>query len=103
MTPELMEAGARVSEAMAQRQHANAGMSGGRAASYGRVVQSGELRPHGDPELGVEVAQGLVHEVDDRLPDHGPPNRDALALTARQHSGPSLQEFPKPERAPWPP
>ena len=43
MTPELMEAGARVREAMAQRQHANAGMSGGRAASYGRVVQSGEL------------------------------------------------------------
>ena len=43
MTPELMEAGARVREAMAQRQHANAGMSGGRAASYGRVVQQGEL------------------------------------------------------------
>jgi urea transport system ATP-binding protein len=43
MTPELMEAGARVREALANKQDASAGTSGGRAASYGRVVEDGVL------------------------------------------------------------
>jgi len=42
MTPELMEAGARVREAMEAKKR-GPGSSGGREASYGRVVQQGEL------------------------------------------------------------
>ncbi|KQU74913.1 MULTISPECIES: urea ABC transporter ATP-binding protein UrtD [unclassified Rhizobacter] len=43
MTPELMEAGARVREALANRQQGGPGTSGGRTASYGRVVEEGVL------------------------------------------------------------
>jgi urea transport system ATP-binding protein len=43
MTPELMEAGARVREALANRQQGGPGSSGGREASYGRVVEDGVL------------------------------------------------------------
>lgn len=43
MTPELMEAGARVREALANRQQGGPGTSGGREASYGRVVEEGVL------------------------------------------------------------
>jgi len=43
MTPELMEAGARVREAMARKQGDGTGQSGGRRASYGSVVQEGVL------------------------------------------------------------
>jgi urea transport system ATP-binding protein len=58
MTPELMEAGARVRAAMQARQ-AGAGASGGRAASYGRVVQPGEVDTAHGPILyldGVTVS-----------------------------------------------
>ena len=43
MTPELMEAGARIREEAEKRKAANVGLSGGRAASYSRVVVPGEL------------------------------------------------------------
>jgi len=54
MTPELMEAGARVREAM-ERRKAGPGLSGGRQASYGRVVHAGE----------VDVAHGAILYLDD--------------------------------------
>jgi urea transport system ATP-binding protein len=43
MTPELMEAGARVRAALANKAQGGTGTSGGRAASYGRVVEEGVL------------------------------------------------------------
>ena len=55
MTPELMEAGARMREAAALRSRAAAGSSGGREASYGRVVQAGE----------VDVSHGAILYLDD--------------------------------------
>jgi urea transport system ATP-binding protein len=55
MTPELMEAGARVREAMERKKAAGPGMSGGRAASYGRVVHEGRL----------DVAHGAILYLDD--------------------------------------
>jgi urea transport system ATP-binding protein len=55
MTPELMEAGARVREAMARKQAAAAGTSGGRVASYSRVVQEGV----------VDVSHGAILYLDD--------------------------------------
>jgi urea transport system ATP-binding protein len=54
MTPELMEAGARVRASMAQK-NAGPGMSGGRAASYGRVVREGE----------VDTTHGAILYLDD--------------------------------------
>jgi urea transport system ATP-binding protein len=41
MTPELMEAGSKAREAALVRKQGNPGQSGGRAASYGRVVEEG--------------------------------------------------------------
>ncbi|CAG1019008.1 Lipopolysaccharide export system ATP-binding protein LptB [Burkholderiaceae bacterium] len=55
MTPELMEAGARMREAAALRRGAAAGSSGGREASYGRVVHAGE----------VDVSHGAILYLDD--------------------------------------
>jgi urea transport system ATP-binding protein len=54
MTPELLEAGARVREAMRARA-AGPGASGGREASYGRVVHEGE----------VDTAHGAILYLDD--------------------------------------
>ncbi|HEY0858689.1 MAG TPA: ATP-binding cassette domain-containing protein, partial [Albitalea sp.] len=55
MTPELMEAGTRLREAAARRRGAGAGSSGGRVASYGRVVQAG----------AVDVSHGAILYLDD--------------------------------------
>jgi len=54
MTPELMEAGARVREAM-ERKKQGPGASGGRAASYGRVVE----------EDVVDIAHGPILYLDE--------------------------------------
>jgi urea transport system ATP-binding protein len=54
MTPELMQAGARVRRAYEERQ-AKGGSSGGRGASYGRLVQPGAL----------DVTHGVVLYLDD--------------------------------------
>jgi len=53
MTPDLMEAGTQIREA-ARLKHAGPGSSGGRAASYGRVVQPGELDVVHGPILYLE-------------------------------------------------
>ncbi|HET7792437.1 MAG TPA: urea ABC transporter ATP-binding protein UrtD [Rhizobacter sp.] len=56
MTPELMNAGHRVRQAMEEKQRAgNAGESGGRRHSYSRVVQPGE----------VDVTHGAILYLDD--------------------------------------
>jgi urea transport system ATP-binding protein len=54
MTPDLLEQGKRIREAHA-RKLASAGASGGRDASYGRVVRAGEL----------DVAHGAILYLDD--------------------------------------
>ena len=67
MTPELMEAGARVREAMELRK-AEGGGSGGRAASYGRVVQQGEVDTTHGPILyldGITVRFDGFKALDD--------------------------------------
>ncbi|MBC7956483.1 MAG: ATP-binding cassette domain-containing protein, partial [Cytophagales bacterium] len=55
MTPQLMEAGVRVRQAMEAKKSSNAGESGGRQTSYSRVVQAGEL----------DVAHGAILYLDD--------------------------------------
>ena len=46
-----------------------------------RVLQAGDLGPHLDAQLGVEVRERLVHEEGLRLAHDGPAHRHALALT----------------------
>jgi urea transport system ATP-binding protein len=55
MTPELMQAGTRAREDRARRLAEQQGASGGRAGSYSRVVQAGEL----------DVAHGAILYLDD--------------------------------------
>ncbi len=55
MTPELMKAGARVRVEHERKTAASAGQSGGRAASYSRVLVPGEL----------DVAHGAILYLDD--------------------------------------
>lgn len=55
MTPELMQAGARTREALDAKRHGAAGLSGGRSASYGRIVNEGE----------VDTAHGAILYLDD--------------------------------------
>ena len=45
------------------------------------LVELNQLRPHGHPQLGVQVGQRLVHQEDLRLTHDGPPQRHALPLT----------------------
>jgi hypothetical protein len=48
------------------------------------LVQPGQLGPHLDPQLGVEVGQRLVHQEGLGLADHGPADGHPLALAAGQ-------------------
>jgi urea transport system ATP-binding protein len=54
MTPELMEAGARARAELAAKIQSGPGSSGGRAASYGRVVQTDQLDVAHGPILYLE-------------------------------------------------
>jgi hypothetical protein len=54
-------------------------------------VQGLDLGAHLDPELGVEVGEGLVEEEDVGLADDGAANGDALALAAREVLGPAVE------------
>ena len=56
------------------------------------VVQLGDLRTHLDPQFGVQVREGLVHQEDPGLADDDPPQGDALALTARERPGLSVEQ-----------
>ncbi len=55
MTPDLMEAGTRAREEHERRLAESAGQSGGRQASYGRVVREGEL----------DITHGAILYLDD--------------------------------------
>ena len=51
------------------------------------AMQLGQRGAHGDPQLGVQVGQGLVHQERLRLADDGAPHRHPLALAAGQRRG----------------
>ena len=55
-------------------------------------MQLGELQSHLGAQLRVEVGEGLVEEEDRRLADDRAPERDSLALTARQLPWLSLEQ-----------
>ena len=63
-------------------------VDGGDAKPFVQLVQRGA---HGDPELGVQVGQRLVHQEGPRLADDGPAHRDPLALPAGQRGGLALE------------
>jgi hypothetical protein len=54
-------------------------------------VQPRELGAHRDSQLGIEVRERLVHEIDGRLGDRMP-YRDALALPTRERVGTAVEE-----------
>ena len=56
-------------------------------------MQLRELASHVHPELGIEIRERLVHEEGARLANHGAPERDALALPARELGGTTLEKL----------
>ena len=56
------------------------------------LVQLADLCSGLDPQLGVEVRQGLVKKEDLGLPHDGPAHRDPLTLSARERLGPAVQQ-----------
>ena len=57
------------------------------------VVQALEFGASGDAELGVEVGQRLVEQEGRGVADDGPPQRDALALAAREGLGLAVEQL----------
>ena len=57
------------------------------------MMEAGDLRTHLGAEDGVEVGERLVHQEDIGLAHDGPPQGDALALTAGKLARPALQEM----------
>ena len=55
------------------------------------VLELGDLGAHLDAELGVEIAERLVHQEDRRLTHDGAAHGDALALAARELAGATLE------------
>jgi len=55
------------------------------------LMQLEDLHASLDPQLGVEVGKGLVHQEHLRLADDGPPQRDALPLAAGERLGFPIQ------------
>jgi hypothetical protein len=47
-------------------------------------MDPGELRSHLDPELGIEIRKGFVHQEGFGVADDRPAYGDALTLTARK-------------------
>ena len=62
------------------------------------VVEPGELAPHRDAELRVEVRERLVHQERLRLAHHRPPHRHSLTLAAREEGGPPAHQRLQTER-----
>ena len=56
-------------------------VDGGRAELQMKTLQ---LRAHGDAQLGIEIAQRLVHQEHHGVAHHRPPERDPLPLPARE-------------------
>ena len=56
------------------------------------LLQPLELCAHLRAELGVEIRQRLVHQEDLRPTDHGPPQRNALLLSAGELARPAMEQ-----------
>src|SRR5215204_2617237 len=56
------------------------------------VLDLGDLAAHLDPELGVQVGQGLVHQEHLGLADDGPAHGHPLALATRELLGLAVQQ-----------
>ena len=63
------------------------------------VHEADDLAPHLDPELGVQVRQGLVHEIEGAFFHDGPPEGDALHLAAAQLPRVAVEVGPKGKEA----
>jgi hypothetical protein len=63
------------------------------------ALETSDLCPHLDAELGVQVRERLVHEEGGGLADDCPAHRDPLALAAREGSRLTLQEVLEAEDA----
>ena len=57
-----------------------------------------ERGAHPDPELRVQVRQGLVHEKGLRLARDRPTHRDALSLASREMRRPPFEQVAEPEQ-----
>ena len=62
------------------------------------LVQPGQLGPHPDPQLGVEVGERLVHQECGRLAHDRAPHRHPLALPARERARAALEQVLEPEQ-----
>ena len=56
------------------------------------LLQFLQFRPHVDPELGIEIAERLVHQEHGRFADDGPAQSDSLSLAPAQLHRLSAQE-----------
>jgi hypothetical protein len=63
------------------------------------LVQAGQLRPHRDTQLGVQVRQRLVHQERLRLAHDRAAHRHALTLAAREHRRLAREQLVQAERA----
>ena len=66
-------------------------------------MQLHDLLPRARPQLGVEIAQWLVHQERPRLPHDGPPQRHPLPLPPRKLARPLVQQMLDPQRRRHPP
>ena len=55
-------------------------------------MQSQELQPNTDPELGIQVAQGFIKQKEFGTAHQGAAHGDSLSLTAREFPGFSLEQ-----------
>jgi hypothetical protein len=61
-------------------------------------VQAGEVGPDAHAQLGIEVRERLVHQVDLRPASDRSTHCNALTLAARECSGEAIQQLVKPEQ-----
>lgn len=61
------------------------------------MLQRRDLAPHLGAELGVEVAQRLVHWADQCLGNYRAAQRHGLLLPARELTGLAVQQAPEPQ------
>ncbi len=61
-------------------------------------MEAGELDPHLDPELGVEVGERLIEQENLGVAHDRASDGDALTLPARQLGRPAVEQVIEPQR-----